>query len=93
MKLFLDWKLKTEIIQQKLKQKLREVNWNELKQSNNGNESYTKFSQICTSLYKEYFPKFKIRLNQRKNLSLWIIKDIKKSSKRKEKLNENSCKN
>ena len=93
MELFLDWKLKTEIIQQKHKQKLREVNWNELKQSNNANESYTKFSEICKSLYEECFPKFKIRLNQRKNLSLWIIKDIKKSSKRKEKLNENSCKN
>ena len=93
MELFLDWKLKTEIIQQKLKQKLREVNWNELKQSHHANESYTKFSEICTSLYEECFPKFKIRLNQMKNLSLWIIKDIKKSSKRKQKLNENSCKN
>ena len=70
------------------KQKLREVNWNEVKQSNNANESYAKFSEICTSLYEECFPKFKIKLNQRKNLSPWITKSIKKSSKRKQKLNE-----
>ena len=46
------------------KQKQREVNWNEVKQSKNTNESYAKFSEICTSLYEECFPKFKIRLNQ-----------------------------
>ena len=70
------------------KQKLREVNWNEVKQSNNANKSYAKFSEICTSLYEECFPKFKIKLNQRKNLSPWITKGIKKSSKRKQKLYE-----
>ena len=70
------------------KQELREVNWNEVKQSNNANKSYAKFSEICTSLYEECFPKFKIRLNQRKNLSPWITKGIKKSSKRKQKLYE-----
>ena len=46
------------------KQKQLEVNWNEVKQSTNANESYAKFSEICTSLYEEYFPKFKIRLTQ-----------------------------
>ena len=70
------------------KQKLREENWNEVKQSNNANKSYTKFSEICTSLYEECFPKFKIKLNQRKNLSPWITKGIKKLSKRKQKLYE-----
>ena len=63
------------------KQKLREVNLNEIKQSNNGNESYAKFSEICTSLYEEYFPKLKIRLNQRKNLSPWIRKGMNQTSK------------
>ena len=67
------------------KQKLRKVNWNEIKRSN---ESCAKFSQVCTSLCEEYFPKFKIRLNQRKNLSPWITKGMKKSSKRKQKLYE-----
>ena len=70
------------------KQKPREVNWNEIKQSSNANESSAKFSEICTSLYEECFLKFKIRLNQRKNLSPWITKGIKKSSKRKQKLCE-----
>ena len=57
--------------------KVRKVNWNEIKQSNNANESYAKFSGICTSLYEECFPKFKIMLNRRKNLSPWITKGIK----------------
>ena len=34
------------------KRKLREVNWNEVKQSNNANKSFAKFSEICTSLYE-----------------------------------------
>ena len=70
------------------KQKLRKVNWNEIKQSDNANESYAKFSEICTSLYEECFPNFTIRLNEKKNLSPWITKGIKKSSKRKQKLYE-----
>ena len=44
--------------------------------------------EICTSLYEECFPKFKIKLNQRKNLSSRITKGINNSSKRKEKLYE-----
>ena len=67
------------------RQKLRKVNWNEEKQSNNANESYAKFSEICTSLYEECFPKFKIRLNQRKNLSPWIEKGIKKDIQKESK--------
>ena len=87
------------------RQKLRKVNWNEEKQSNNANESYAKFSEICTSLYEECFPKFKIRLNQRKNLSPWIEKGIKKYiqkesknhmknylKKKKHAFNETGCK-
>ena len=70
------------------KQKLREVNWNEVKQSNNGNKSYAKFSEICTSLYEECFPKFNFKLNQRKKLSCWLTKGIKMSSRRKKKLHE-----
>ena len=46
------------------------------------------YSEVCTSLYKECFPKFKIKLNQRKNLSPWITKGIKKSSKKKQELYE-----
>ena len=45
------------------KQKLHEVNWNEVKQSNNASEPYATFFEICTSLYEECFPRFKIRLN------------------------------
>ena len=52
------------------------------------NESYAKFSEICTSLYEECFPKFKIKLNQRKNLRPRLTKGIKKLSKRKQILYE-----
>ena len=48
------------------KQKLCEVNWNEIKQSKNANESYAKFSEICTSLHEECFPKFKIKSESKK---------------------------
>ena len=37
-------------------------------------------------MYEECFRKFKIRLNQRKNLSPSITKGIKKSSKRNQKI-------
>ena len=70
------------------KHKLREVNWNEVKQSHNANQSFAKFYEICTSLYEERFPKFKIKLNEREKLSPWITKGIKNSSKRKQKLYE-----
>ena len=56
-------------LKETFKQKLRKENWNEIKQSNNANKSYVKFSEICTSLYEKCFPKFKISLNQRKNLT------------------------
>ena len=59
---------------------------NEVKQSNDANESCAKSSKVCASLYEECFPKIKIRPNQRKNLSPRITKGIKKSSKRKQKL-------
>ena len=52
------------------KQKLREVNWNEVKQSSNANESYAKFSEICTSLYKECFPILRYALLCIKNVFL-----------------------
>ena len=42
------------------KQKQREVNWNNVKQYNNANQSNAKFSEICTSLFEECFPKFKL---------------------------------
>ena len=48
------------------KQKLCEVNWNEIKQSKNANESYAKFSEICTSLYEECFPKLKTKSESKK---------------------------
>ena len=45
-------------------QKLRELNWNEVKQCNNANESYAKFSEICTSLY---LPSQSVSINELKD--------------------------
>ena len=70
------------------KHKLREVNWNEVKQSNHASHSYATFSEIYSSLYYTSFPKVKIRLNQRNNFSSWIEKGVKKTSKQKEYLHE-----
>ena len=39
-------------------------------------------------MYDESFPKFKNKLNQRKNVSPWITKGIEKLSERKQKLYE-----
>ena len=60
------------------KWKLHEINWNEVKQTSNAEETYTKFSEAYTSLYEECFPKFTFRLNQKKNLISWINKGINK---------------
>ena len=49
--------------------------------SSNANKAYAKFSEVCTSLYDECFPKFKIRMNERKNLDSWIANGIKRYPK------------
>ena len=51
--------------------KLLEENWNEVKPCNNANEAYVNFFQICTFLYNDCSPKFKIRPDERKNLTIW----------------------
>ena len=46
----------------KLKQKLRDVTWNDIKTFDSVNHSYNRFLQIFLSLYDECFPKIKIKL-------------------------------
>ena len=46
----------------KLKQKLRDVTWNDIKTFDSVNHSYNRFLQIFLSLYNECFPKIKIKL-------------------------------
>ena len=46
----------------KLKQKLRDVTWNDIKTFDSVNHSYNRFLQIFLSQYDECFPKIKIKL-------------------------------
>ena len=49
--------------------------------------------KFFSSLYEECFPKKKIKLKPQKYNNPWITKEIKKSSKRKQKLYEKFIKN
>ena len=72
----------------KLKQKLRDVTWNDIKTFDSVNHSYNRFLQIFLSLYNECFPKIKIKLKPRKHYRPRITLSIRKSSKRKQRLYE-----
>ena len=72
----------------KIKQKLRDVIWDDIKITDSVNHSYNRFLQIFLSLYNECFPKIKIKLKPQKLFRPWITLGIRKSSKRKQKLYE-----
>ena len=72
----------------KLKQKLRDVTWNDIKTFDSVNPSYNRFLQIFLSLCNECFPKIKIKLKLQKHFRPWITIGIRKSSKRKQRLYE-----
>ena len=76
----------------KLKQKLRDVTWNDIKTFDSVNHSYNRFLQIFLSLYNECFPKIKIKIKPQKHFRPWTALGIRKSSKRKQKLYENFLK-
>ena len=71
------------------KLRLRDINWNKVKPCRNANEVYIIFFNIIDAIYDEYFPVAKIRLRQKKHFTPWIIRGIKRFSKRKQKLYEN----
>ena len=72
----------------KFRQKLSDVTWNDIKIFDSVNHSYNRFLQIFLSLYKECFPKIKIKLKPQKHFRLRITLGIRKSSKRKQRLYE-----
>ena len=64
------------------------MNWSKVTQWKNFNEAQINFLNIIDSLYDECFPVAEIRLKQMKHFSPWTTRNIKKSSKRKQKLQE-----
>ena len=80
----------SDISVEKFKYKLRTVSLDSITNSSDTNKAYDNFIEIFRSLYDECFPKKKIKLKPQKYNNPWINKGIKKSSKRKQKLCENS---
>ena len=72
----------------KFKQKWRDVIWDDIKITDSVNHSYNRFLQIFLSLYNEYLPKIKSKLNPQKHFRPRITLGIRKSSKRKQRLYE-----
>ena len=75
------------------KEKLLEVEWGFLKTIQDPNEAYKSFLLVFGNLYEIAFPKIKIKVNSKNQLSPWITQGIIKSSKRKQKLYEQFLKN
>ena len=76
----------------KFKQKLRHIDWNNIKILRNVNDAFSKFLEIFLSLYNEFFPKIQVKLKPQRQFNPWITKGIRKSSKKKQKLYENFLK-
>ena len=76
----------------KLKQKLRNIDWNNIKILQNVNDAYSKFLETFLSLYKECFSKIKVKLKPQRQFNPWIKKGIRKSSKKNQKLYGNFLK-
>ena len=74
------------------KQKLRNIDWNNIKILQNVNDAYSKFLKIFLSLCNECFQKIKVKLKPQREFNSWITKGIRKSSKKKQKLYEKSLK-
>ena len=75
------------------KEILLEVDWGFLKTIQDPNEAYKSFLLVFGNLYEIAFPKIKIKVNSKNQLSPWITQGIIKSSKRKRKLYEKFWKN
>ena len=68
------------------KEKLLKVEWRLLHAIKDPNEAYKTFSNVFSNLYETAFPKIKIEVNSKTQLSPWITCGILKSSKCKQKL-------
>ena len=63
------------------KQRLREIDWAQLKKCEDPNEAYKHFFETFISVYDNFFPKVKVRIKIKSLHSPWTTKGISKSSK------------
>ena len=63
----------------KFNQKLRNIDWNNIKILRNVNDAYSKFLEIFLFLYNKCFPKIKVKLKPQRQFNPWITKSIKKA--------------
>ena len=68
------------------KQKLYKINLEEFETNQNPNEAYGIFQEKIRLLHNQFFPKKKIVISKKDLKSPWITTEIKKSSKRKQRL-------
>ena len=66
------------------------TNWDGLKNCDDPSETYKQFFKIFNSIYDIYFPKISVRIKTKHIRSLWKIKGLAKSSRRKQKLETKS---
>ena len=70
------------------KQDLQRTNWKDIEAFTDPNESYKAFLERFLLLYDKYFPIRKIKIKAKHLESLWITNEIKKSSKKKQRLHQ-----
>ena len=75
------------------KNKLNEINWENIKNIECPESAYNLFLQQFSAAYENAFPKVKIKIKIKNLLSPWISKGILKSSKKKQKLYDKYLKN
>ena len=75
------------------KNKLNEINWENIKTIECPESAYNLFLQQFSAAYENAFPKVKIKIKIKNLLSPWISKGILKSSKKKQKLYDKYLKN
>ena len=69
-----------------MKQKLENVDWGFIENTENQNESYNNFIEHFKKIYDDNFPLKRIEIKEKNIISPWITAGIKKSSKQKQRL-------
>ena len=77
----------------KFKNTLHNRNWDDIQKIEDPNKAYKYFINIFTDIYDNSFPKSEVKVKFKSNQSPWMTKDIAKSSKKKQTLNEKFLKN
>ena len=76
----------------KFNEALLNVKWTNVLRNTDPNTAYNEFLKEFLTHYNKFFPKKKIQIKTKNLSSPWITREIVKSSKRKQKLDEKSLK-